>query len=101
MRTTGEERTVLAVEGRSPVTESIMSAIAEGRSAATSSGAETKQNLGVARTRKHTSQALIRVLQLITFIVLIGGWELAVHTRFADPFFFSQPSHIAARAWTW
>ncbi len=78
-----------------------MSAIAEGRSAAASSGAETKQNLGVARTRSHANPVLIRVLQLITFIVIVGGWELAVYTRFADPFFFSQPSHIVARAWKW
>ena len=34
-------------------------------------------------------------------VVLLGGWELGTASGAIDPFFFSRPSHIAARIWTW
>jgi NitT/TauT family transport system permease protein len=64
--------------------------------------AKTKQNdLGVARTRAYMNPVVVRILQVVAFIVIFGGWELAIRLRIADPFFFSQPSHIIERAWTW
>jgi sulfonate transport system permease protein len=34
-------------------------------------------------------------------IVLLGGWQSAVALGAIDPFFFSRPSDIAQRIWTW
>jgi NitT/TauT family transport system permease protein len=34
-------------------------------------------------------------------IVMLGGWELLARTQVIDEFFFSKPSDIAARLYTW
>jgi len=41
------------------------------------------------------------VLQVFILVVFIGGWEIAARNRWIDPFFFSQPSMFASRAWRW
>jgi NitT/TauT family transport system permease protein len=76
-----------------------MSAMAEG--AARVDADSSKKELGVATTRARVNPVTVRILQLIAFVVIFGGWELSIQTGFADPFFFSQPSAIIARAWTW
>jgi NitT/TauT family transport system permease protein len=42
-----------------------------------------------------------RVLQIAVFVVIVGGWEGAARVGLADPFFFGQPSGIAATIWRW
>lgn len=76
-----------------------MSAMADG---AARVKAETgSKELGVATTRTRANPLTVRILQVIAFIVIFGGWELSIQTKFADAFFFSQPSHILIRAWEW
>src|SRR5207245_2214717 len=41
------------------------------------------------------------LLQIGVVAVLVGGWGVAARTGFADPFFFGQPSGIAATVWRW
>jgi len=41
------------------------------------------------------------VLQVFILVVVICGWEIAARNHWIDPFFFSQPSIFAARAWRW
>ena len=55
----------------------------------------------VASGAARNSRSLIRGLQLAVFILLVGGWELAIALGWGDPFFFSQPSAIMARIWQW
>src|ERR1700737_218713 len=42
-----------------------------------------------------------RILQVVVFAVIVGGWELSARTGLADPFFFGQPSGIANTIWRW
>jgi NitT/TauT family transport system permease protein len=42
-----------------------------------------------------------RILQVVVFAVIVGGWEIAARTGLADPFFFGQPSGIANTIWRW
>lgn len=42
-----------------------------------------------------------RLLQVGVAVVILGGWEVAAWTGFADPFFFGQPSGIASTIWRW
>src|SRR2546428_1050157 len=54
-----------------------------------------------AEVREHRRYWLERLLQIGVFVVLVGGWEVSARTGFADPFFFGQPSGIAATVWRW
>src|SRR5689334_15379503 len=40
-------------------------------------------------------------LQIGILVALVGSWEVAAAHHWIDPFFFSQPSVFAARAWRW
>ncbi len=42
-----------------------------------------------------------RTLQVLLFVVIVGGWEVSARTGLADPFFFGQPSAIVATIWRW
>jgi NitT/TauT family transport system permease protein len=42
-----------------------------------------------------------RLWQIGVFVLIVGGWEAAAQTGFADPFFFGQPSGIARTIWRW
>lgn len=44
---------------------------------------------------------LVLGLRIGILVVLLGGWELAADAGLIDPFFFSQPSAVAARLMTW
>jgi NitT/TauT family transport system permease protein len=46
-------------------------------------------------------RALIRLIQTLLLVVLVGAWEIASRLRWIDPFFFSQPSVFVARAVRW
>ena len=52
-----------------------------------------------ARERRWTR--IERLLQVAVFFVIVGGWEAAARLGLADPFFFGQPSGIAATIWRW
>ena len=54
-----------------------------------------------AELRERRQHRLEQVLQVAVFVVVVGGWELAAQTGFADPFFFGQPSGIANTIWRW
>lgn len=40
-------------------------------------------------------------LRVAVMVVVLGGWELSSDIGFIDPFFFGQPSRIAAQIVTW
>ncbi len=42
-----------------------------------------------------------RALQVVLFVLVVGGWEASALTGVADPFFFGQPSAIVATIWRW
>jgi NitT/TauT family transport system permease protein len=42
-----------------------------------------------------------RLWQIGVFVVIVGGWEACARVGLADPFFFGQPSGIAATIWRW
>ena len=43
----------------------------------------------------------VRLLQLAVFLLLVGVWQVLAAFGFIDPFFFSQPSAIAAKIVEW
>jgi NitT/TauT family transport system permease protein len=43
----------------------------------------------------------VRVLQVATFVLLVGIWQALAAFNLIDPFFFSRPSAIAAKMWEW
>jgi len=50
---------------------------------------------------KRAGRGTILGLQLGTFVVLVGSWELLGRHGYADPFFFSKPSDIFLRMVEW
>jgi len=42
-----------------------------------------------------------RFVQLLLVTVVFGGWQLGVHHRWVDPFFFPAPWDIARQTWGW
>jgi NitT/TauT family transport system permease protein len=55
----------------------------------------------VAITRRGANRRLILVLRILTFAIVMLGWEGAVRLGYADPFFFSKPSDIFIRMVDW
>ena len=43
----------------------------------------------------------VRVLQVATFVLVVGIWQALAAFNLIDPFFFSRPSAIAAKMWEW
>jgi NitT/TauT family transport system permease protein len=52
-----------------------------------------------AQWRRH--RIAVNLLRALVTIVILGGWEFASRTNIIDPFFFGQPSDVAAQIWTW
>jgi NitT/TauT family transport system permease protein len=46
-------------------------------------------------------RAAVSVIQASILIVFVAAWEIAARNHWIDPFFFSQPSLFAARAFRW
>ncbi|TME14940.1 MAG: ABC transporter permease [Chloroflexi bacterium] len=46
-------------------------------------------------------QLTVQGLRVLTAVVWLGSWELTTRLGWVDKFFFSQPSEIALRLWTW
>ncbi len=59
---------------------------------------EIEQQAALARRRRSRTVHFWRSFILVVFL---GGWELLSRTRVIDEFFFSRPTDIAARLWTW
>lgn len=55
----------------------------------------------VATTRRVANRQLVLALRILTFAILVLGWEGAVRLGYADPFFFSKPSDISGRMIDW
>ncbi len=55
----------------------------------------------VLRARAARQHRLERALQVMLFVLIVGGWEASARTGLADPFFFGQPSAIARTIWRW
>jgi len=57
----------------------------------------------VARRRRDARQRELQVLglRLLVAVVILGGWELGARTGVIDKFFWSQPSDIVTKLWTW
>ena len=51
-----------------------------------------------ARTRR---QWLVQVLRLALAVFIVGGWQVSTQLDLVDPFFFGQPSGIAAQLVKW
>lgn len=54
-----------------------------------------------ARRRARRHRRLVNGLRAGLLLAVVGGWELLTRLRVIDPFFFGQPSGIAAQIWTW
>jgi NitT/TauT family transport system permease protein len=46
-------------------------------------------------------RVLVNSLRILVFVVIVGGWELGSRAHIIDPFFWGQPSGIAAQIITW
>ena len=46
-------------------------------------------------------QLTVQGLRVLTAVIWLGSWELTTRLGWVDKFFFSQPSEIALRLWTW
>jgi NitT/TauT family transport system permease protein len=57
----------------------------------------------VARRRREARQRELQVLglRLLVAFVILGGWELGARAGVIDKFFWSQPSDIVVKLWTW
>lgn len=64
-------------------------------------GGDTGQGLATAALRRKAGPVTVRALQLLTFVALVGAWEIGARTEFLDPFFFSKPSDIALKIAGW
>lgn len=62
-----------------------------------------KQRGGIARAQgaHRASRGVVVLLQLGFFAVFMGLWQGLVAAGVLDPFFFSKPSAIALKMWTW
>jgi NitT/TauT family transport system permease protein len=53
------------------------------------------------RTSRVRRRVLVNSLRILVFVVIVGGWELGARAHIIDPFFWGQPSGIAAQIITW
>lgn len=54
-----------------------------------------------ARRRVRRRRAVVYVARAATLVLVLGGWEVLARLKILDPFFFGQPSGIAARLMDW
>ena len=54
-----------------------------------------------ARRRRRRVSPLVLALQIAVGVGFVAGWQVLAETGVLDPFFFSKPSSIADRVWTW
>ncbi len=51
--------------------------------------------------RRRRVSPLVLILQIAVGVGFVAGWQVLAETGVLDPFFFSKPSSIAERVWTW
>jgi NitT/TauT family transport system permease protein len=68
---------------------------------ALASGALTEETLATSHTRRKVGRGAVVGLQVLTFVVMMGTWQVFSAFDILDPFFFSRPSDIALRMWEW
>jgi len=61
--------------------------------------AQSLAEAALARRRRRSAQ--VQVLRVLLAVGIVGGWELGARSKVIDPFFWGQPSGIAAQIWTW
>jgi len=62
------------------------------------SAAEIEAAAAAAALRR---KRLVYFWRYLILVVFLGGWELLARTRLIDEFFFSKPTDIVARLYTW
>lgn len=79
----------------------IQNAILSSPAAAATQPVSAKEiEAAAARVARRRKQAVYFWRYLI-LVLLLGGWEIAARMKWIDEFFFSRPSEIAARLYTW
>ncbi|HEY1421467.1 MAG TPA: ABC transporter permease [Candidatus Dormibacteraeota bacterium] len=81
------------------------------RAGSEQAGSRPAVDLVAKRRREHRLRRLkVQGLRLLVAVVVLGGWQLGVrvsdcntagHLCVVDKFFWSQPSDIAQKIWTW
>src|SRR6266568_1628945 len=63
----------------------------------------TPESQGVpsATAARRRRRIVVNMLRVLLLVVIIGGWELTTRVGIVDPFFWGQPSGIAAQIVTW
>jgi NitT/TauT family transport system permease protein len=64
-------------------------------------GGDAGKGLATSAIKAKAGRGTIVALQLLTFVVLVGAWEIGTRTLFLDPFFFSKPSDIGLKIVEW
>lgn len=64
-------------------------------------GEERRGGIARAQGAHRASRAVIIALQVGVFALFMGLWQGLVAAGVLDPFFFSKPSAIALKMWTW
>lgn len=54
-----------------------------------------------ARERRRRHQIIVLALRVLVLAALLGGWEASTESGLVDPFFFGQPTAIAAQIGRW
>ena len=57
--------------------------------------------LAAARRRSRRRTTIVWVARLLTFVVLVGGWEILARKKILDPFFYGEPSGIFNQLKLW
>lgn len=63
--------------------------------------AEVQRQEAQAKRRIKRRWTWVYVYRIAILVGSLGGWELAAHFGWIDPFFFSAPSAIGQQIWTW
>jgi NitT/TauT family transport system permease protein len=67
----------------------------------TAQGTSSAEIEAVATKRIQRRKRVVYAWQLAILVAFIGGWELLSRTKIIDEFFFSRPSDIVVRLYTW
>jgi NitT/TauT family transport system permease protein len=59
------------------------------------------EGVAAARAKIRRRRVLVFTLRILFAVVMLGSWEILSRTKAIDPFFFSRPTLIAQRYWTW
>jgi NitT/TauT family transport system permease protein len=78
-----------------------MSIAADRRLQSTKGLADEAQIAAAARQRVHRRRAMVWAARAVTFVVIVGGWQLLTTWKTVDPFFFGQPSGIVSQLRDW